>query len=112
MYNNLFFDCDHMLSEVEINEFEKEFQFVMPDVIKKHYLSYNGYKLANWDNNYQRSVDEKQADRRVGKFVRLMKENHNEITVEQAKTKMIPHELPCDYDLMCKWYAMSYGYPA
>jgi hypothetical protein len=77
-----------------------------------HYLSYNGYKLANWDNNYQRSVDEKQADRRVGKFVRLIKEKHNEITVEQAKTKMIPHELPCDYDLMCKWYAMSYGYPA
>lgn len=42
MYNNLFFDCDHMLTEEEIIEFEKEFQFVMPDMIKKHYLSFNG----------------------------------------------------------------------
>jgi len=42
MYNNLFFNCDHILSEVEINEFEKKFQFVMPNMIKKHYLCYNG----------------------------------------------------------------------
>ena len=42
MYNNLFYDCDHKLSEAEINEFEKEFQFVMPNMIKNHYLMYNG----------------------------------------------------------------------
>ena len=74
-----------------------------------HYLSYNGYQLANWDNNYQRSINEQQADRRVGKFVRLMMEDYNEATIEQAKTKMKPRKFPCDYDLMCKWYAMSYG---
>ena len=74
-----------------------------------HYLSYNGYQLANWDNNYQRSVNEQQADRRVGKFARLMMREYNEITVEQAKKKMKPFTMPCDYDLILEQYELNYG---
>jgi hypothetical protein len=77
-----------------------------------HYLSYNGYKLANWDNNYQRSVDEKQADRRVGKFTRLMKEEYNKLTVEQAKKMMKPYKFNCDYNMVLEQYAFKYGLPA
>lgn len=76
-----------------------------------HYLSYSGYVLANWDNNYQRSVNETQADRRVGKFVRLMKKDYNNIVVEQAKKKMKPYDMPCDYNLIYEQYVVSYGYP-
>ncbi len=76
-----------------------------------HYLSYNGYVLANWDNNYHRSVDEKQADRRVGKFARLMQKEHNQLTVIQAKLKMHPYKLPCDYNLMYEQYVINFGIP-
>ena len=76
-----------------------------------HYLSYNGYVLANWDNNYQRSVDEKQADRRVGKFTRLMRKEHNQLTVVQALLKMHPYKLPCDYNLLYEQYVDRYGIP-
>lgn len=77
-----------------------------------HYLTYNGYKLANWDNNFHRCIDEKQADRRVGKFVRLMKSTHNNLTVELAKSKMTPRKMPCDYDIMRELYLDHYGTPA
>lgn len=77
-----------------------------------HYLSYNGYKLANRDNNYHRCVDEKQADRRVGKYVRLTKKLHNYLTIECAKSKMKPCELPYDLASLREWYVFEYGEPA
>lgn len=76
-----------------------------------HYLTYNGYKLANWDNNYHRCIDEKQADRRVGKYVRLMKKSHNYLTVKCAKSKMTTYKIPYDYNLMYKVYTSHYGTP-
>jgi hypothetical protein len=77
-----------------------------------HYLSYNGYKLANWDNNYQRSVNERQADRRVGKFVRLMSKEYNKLTVEQAQKMMKPLEFECDYNMVLEQYTFKYGLPS
>ena len=76
-----------------------------------HYLTYNGYKLANWDNNYRRCINQKQADNRVGKYVRLMKKLHNYLTVECAKSKMKPHKMPCDYNLMYEFYVKNFGIP-
>lgn len=76
-----------------------------------HYLSYIGYNLANGDNNYQRSVNQGQADRRVGKFTRLMQKEHNKLTLEQAKLKIHPYKMPCDYNLMYEQYVNNYGVP-
>lgn len=76
-----------------------------------HYLSYNGYRLANWDNNYTRCVDEKQADRRVGKYVRLINKPHNKLTIEQAKKKMRPYETTLDLSMIHECYVQKYGYP-
>jgi hypothetical protein len=76
-----------------------------------HYLTYNGYKLANWDNNYQRCVDDKQAKKRVEKFVRLMKKDHNNTTISRAISKMIPHKMPCEYKFIREQYEINYGIP-
>lgn len=72
-----------------------------------HYLTYNGYKLANHDKSFYRC----QEDRRVEKFVRLMKKTHNAITVEQAKTKMTPCKMPCEPKLIWEQYKLNYGIP-
>lgn len=76
-----------------------------------HYLTYNGYELANWDNNYHRCINQEQADKRVGKFVRLMKKTHNSITVECAKSKMTPCKMPCEHKIIREQYELSYGIP-
>lgn len=57
-----------------------------------HYLTYSGYKLANWDNNYQRCINQQQADKRVAKFERLIKKTHNNTTINQAISKMVPRK--------------------
>lgn len=74
-----------------------------------HYLTYNGYKLANWDNNFTRVNNERSADRRVGKYARLMLEKHNKMVIEQAKNKMKPYEIPFDYELVREQYIYKYG---
>lgn len=76
-----------------------------------HYLTYNGYNLANWDNNFFRCIDQKQEDKRVGKYVRLTKSPHNSLTIEQAKEKIHPYKMKCDCELMRKQYILSYGSP-
>lgn len=77
-----------------------------------HYLTYNGYKLANLDNNFLNVTNVEQADKKVGKYVRLMKKEYNNLTVEEAKKKMKQYDMPCDYDLIREQYILSFGYPA
>lgn len=76
-----------------------------------HYLTYNEYRLANMDNNFSLLSSEDQTDKRVGKYVRLMKKVYNSLTVEEAKKKMKRYDMPCDYDLICEQYNISFGYP-
>ena len=77
-----------------------------------HYLTYNGYKLANHDNNFLFCVGKKQEDRRVGKFVRLMGKTYNNKTVELAKSKIKPCELPYDLVQVREEYILNFGEPA
>lgn len=76
-----------------------------------HYLSYNGYKLANWDYNYQRVKNQEQGDRRVGKFERLKNKTINKLTLEKATSAMHPHSFDCDIERVYYWYDCNYGLP-
>lgn len=76
-----------------------------------HYLSYNGYKLANGDYNYQRVKSQEQRDKRVGKYERLKGKRINKLTLEKAITAMHPHSFEFDLEQVYYWYDLNYGLP-
>jgi hypothetical protein len=77
-----------------------------------HYLSYNDFKLANCDNNFALISNEERADRKVGKYVRLLKKEYNAQTIAEAKKKIHPYKMDFDIALVREYYAWEYGNPA